>query len=98
MTISFEGRVAIVTGGTPAEFAATTVTSSLSFSSSSRRSAVFLPMPGTLMRRALSCVLTASYKSPILMPESTDNAVRAPTPEIFSNWRKTWRSCSLAKP
>ena len=78
--------------------AETTITSSLSFSSSSRRSAVFLPMPGTLVSRPLSCALTASYKSETLMPESTDSAVRAPTPEIFSSWRNTRRSCSLAKP
>jgi len=48
--------------------------------------------------RELSCAATACCSSATLMPESTASAVRAPTPEILSSCRKTWRSSSVANP
>src|SRR5712692_10332149 len=71
---------------------------SLSRSSSNKRSAVFLPMPGILVRRAPSCVDTARYSSDTDRPDNTASAVRAPTPLILSNCRNTCRSSSVPKP
>ena len=71
---------------------------SLSFSSSSSRSAVFLPMPGILVSRPASCIVTACASSATDRPDSTDSAVRAPTPLIFTSWRNARRSCSVPKP
>ena len=65
---------------------------SLSLSSSSRRSAVFLPMPGILVSRPASCIVTACASSATDRPDSTDSAVRAPTPLILSSWRNARRS------
>ena len=71
---------------------------SLPFSSSSRRSAVFLPIPGIFTRRPDSCIATASISSATLRPESTASAMRGPTPLIFSSCRKARRSASVPKP
>ena len=65
---------------------------SLPLSSSSSRSAVFLPMPGTLTRRPLSCRLTACASSVTLSPDKMDSAVRGPMPEIFTSMRNVVRS------
>src|SRR5690606_18727729 len=67
-------------------------------SSSSSRSAVFLPMLGTRVRRATSWVATARPSSSTDMPESSERAMRAPTPETRISWRNASRSSSVRKP
>lgn len=71
---------------------------SLPFSSSSRRSAVFLPMPGTRVRRPASCRVTAWARSATDMPERMDSAVRAPTPEILMSSLNVLRSSAVPNP
>ena len=77
---------------------AATASPSLPLSSSSSRSAVFLPMPGTLISRPLSCRLTARASSSTDSPERIDSAVRGPTPEILTSRRKVARSSWVRKP
>jgi hypothetical protein len=71
---------------------------SLPLSSSSRRSAVFLPMPGTLTRRLASCAATAWASSSVFRPESSASAMRGPTPLILISSRNDSRSVRVRKP
>src|SRR5438477_370205 len=77
---------------------AATASPSLPLSSSSSRSAVFLPIPGTLMSRPLSCNETARASSSTDRPDRIDSAVRGPTPEILTSSRNVDRSSWLRKP
>jgi hypothetical protein len=52
----------------------------LSFSSTTRRSAVFLPTPGTRVRRAMSLPRRAAASSAASMPERMFTASLGPTP------------------
>ena len=49
-------------------------------------------MPGILISRALSCPRPRRSSSSTVSPDSTDSAVRAPTPLILSSWRN---ACAL---
>ena len=71
---------------------------SLSLSSSTKRSAVFLPMPGMLHRREMSCARTACCRSSEDSPDKMPSAVRAPMPLILISMRKLLRSAAVAKP
>ena len=71
---------------------------SLPFSSSSSLSAVFLPIPGTLISRPVSCLATACASSDTLSPDSSDSAIRGPTPVILISSRKVCRSSWVRKP
>ena len=62
------------------------------------RCAVFLPMPGARESVAMSPVAMASDRSRSGMAESMPSAVRAPTPETDSSFRKSVRSSRDAKP
>ncbi|MNN62037.1 hypothetical protein D3C81_1773100 [compost metagenome] len=66
--------------------------------SSNRRSAVFLPMPGTRVRRPDSCKVMAWARSATDMPDNTDSAVRAPMPLTLISSRNALRSLAVPKP
>jgi len=70
----------------------------LSRSSSSSRSAVFLPMPLTAVSRAISLRAMTRASSPPGSAESTESAVRGPTPETEMTARNTSRSWRVANP
>ena len=57
-----------------------------------------MPMPGILVSRPDSCIVTACASSATDRPESTDNAMRAPMPLILISCRKARRSDSEPKP
>ena len=58
---------------------ASAASATFSRSSSSTRSAVFLPMPGTRANAAAFCVATAAATSAGVRSESTDSATFGPT-------------------
>ncbi len=62
--------------------------SSLSFNSTTIRSAVFLPTPGILVRRPRSPPRIAGTSSSTLMPDRIFNASAGPTPEAESSSSK----------
>ncbi len=62
------------------------------------RSAVFLPMPFTDARRFALPSAMASWRSPIVRPESTASASFGPTPETVVTSSNISRSRSVAKP
>src|SRR5699024_7834244 len=71
---------------------------SLSRISTSRRAAVFLPMPGRPVNRAASSASTVATKSATLMPDRMVSASFGPTPLTRINSRNRRRSSSVAKP
>ena len=83
----------MTTIGSPAGAAPT-----FSRSSTTIRSAVRLPIPGTAWRRAKSPAATAASSSRGLPPESTARATFGPTPWTPMRSRKRSRSASVAKP
>ena len=64
----------------------------------SRRSAVFLPMPGTRVRLAASSACTQWAKASASIVESTASASFGPTPLTRMRSRKRSLSASPAKP
>ena len=71
---------------------------SFSRSSTTIRSAVRLPMPGTACSRAVSPAMTAPVSSRGGPPESTASATFGPTPWTPISARNRSRSSSVAKP
>ena len=67
-------------------------------SSTTMRSAVFLPMPGMRVSAVTSLVCTSRANSSTLTPESTASAIFAPTPETRCTSRNRRRSFSRRKP
>ena len=71
---------------------------SFSFSSSTIRSAVFLPTPGTAWKRAASWSTIARRRSAAGAPETIASATFGPIPATVSRCRKSCRSDASAKP
>ena len=67
-------------------------------SSTTMRSAVFLPMPGMRVSAVMSPVCTRRAKSSTLAPDSTASAILAPMPLTFCTSRNKRRSLSRRKP
>ena len=63
-----------------------------------KRSAVFLPMPGSVVRRVASFRCTQATNSSTCMPDSTASAIRAPMPLTFNKLWNRARSASVPKP
>ncbi len=70
----------------------------LSRSSTTIRSAVRLPIPGTAVKRLVSLAAIARNSSRELPPESAAIATFGPTPLTEISMRKSSRSSSVAKP
>ncbi len=87
------GAVGAAASGSPASSAGI-----LSLSSSTRRSAVFLPTPGMRVRRARSLPRRAATKSPTSMPERMPTASLGPTPATAIRRSKTSCSAAVRKP
>ena len=69
-----------------------------SWSSATRRFAIFLPTPGTVATRAASEAATIPANADGVNVESTDRARDGPTPEIVIRRSKRARSSREAKP
>ena len=76
----------------------TTDAASFSFSSSTMRSAVFLPMPGIAWKRAVSSRTIARRSSSAGEPETIASATFGPMPFTDRSWMKSSRSARSAKP
>ena len=72
--------------------------STFSFSSSSTRCAVFLPMPGTRSNAAAFCVTTAAATSGGVSTESTDSATFGPMRVMPISRRNISRTAVTEKP
>ena len=75
-----------------------TAAASFSFSSSTMRSAVFLPMPGIAWKRAVSSRTIARRSSSAGEPETIASATFGPTPFTERSWMNSSRSARSAKP
>ena len=71
---------------------------SFSFSSSTIRSAVFLPIPGMAWKRAVSSSTIARRSSAAGEPETIASATFGPIPATVSRCTKSSRSAASAKP
>ena len=77
---------------------AATTAPSFSFSSSTIRSAVFLPMPGMAWKRTVSSRTIARRSSSTGEPETIASATFGPIPFTLSSWTNSSRSERSAKP
>src|SRR6266571_5577434 len=82
----------------PADEIGTGVSPSFSFSSSTIRSAVFLPMPGIAWKRAVSSSTIARRSSAAGEPETIASATFGPTPFTDRSCTNSSRSAASANP
>ena len=68
------------------------------FSSSTIRSAVFLPIPGIAWKRATSSCAIARRSSVAVEPDTIASATFGPTPFTVRSWVKSSRSAASTKP
>ena len=82
----------------PAIGVGSSIEPSFSFSSSTTRWAVFLPIPGIAWKRAVSSSAIARRRSAGDEPETIASATFGPTPDTESRCSKSSRSAGSAKP